>query len=74
MRSLEVIESFNIFKNRKVQFLQGVISSLVNFFLFKMLEEAFTASIIERVALCEGSILRSMIKMDIKPKDTFHLS
>ena len=55
MWSLGVVESFYIFKYRKVQLLQRVIGFAVDFFFFEIFEETFTASIVKGISfLGEG--------------------
>ena len=46
MWSLRVVESFDIFKDGKLKFLQRVVGSPVYLFLLEILEERFAADVI----------------------------
>ena len=48
MRIIIVIKLFDVFKARELNFLNGVISSVINFSLFKILEKDLSDGIIIR--------------------------
>ena len=48
MRIIIVIKLFDVFKARELNFLNGVISSAINFSLFKILEKDLSDGIIIR--------------------------
>lgn len=50
MWSSGVIIALYVFEDRSIQFLQGVVISPVGFFLFQVLEKAFTYCVVERIA------------------------
>ena len=50
MRIIIVIKLFDVFKARELNFLNGVISSAINFSLFKILEKDLSDRIIIRIS------------------------
>ena len=50
MRIIIVIKLFDVFKARELNFLNGVISSAINFSLFKILEKDLSDGIIIRIS------------------------
>ena len=50
MRIIIVIKLFDVFNARELQFLYGVISSSINFSMFKILEKDLSYSIIIRIS------------------------
>ena len=50
MRIIIVIKLFDVFKARELNFLNGVISSTINFSLFKILEKDLSDGIIIRIS------------------------
>ena len=49
MRIIIVIKLFDVFKARELNFLNGVISSAINFSLFKILEKDLSDGIMIRI-------------------------
>ena len=58
MRIIIVIKLFDVFKARELNFLNGVISSAINFSLFKILEKD----------LCDGIIIR-ISRLGVRSKE-----
>ena len=50
MRIIIVIKLFDVFKARELNFLNGVISSAINFSMFKILEKDLSDGIIIRIS------------------------
>ena len=50
MRIIIVIKLFDVFKARELNFLNGVISSAINFSLFKILEKTLVTAFIIRIS------------------------
>ena len=50
MRIIIVIKLFDVFKARELNFLNGVISSAINFSMFKILEKDISDGIIIRIS------------------------
>jgi len=50
MRIIVVIKLFDVFKARELNFLNGVISSAINFSMFKILEKDLSDGIIIRIS------------------------
>ena len=50
MRIIIVIKLFDVFKARELNFLNGVISSAINFSMFKILEKDLGDGIIIRIS------------------------
>lgn len=50
MESLGIIIPFNIFENRQMQFIKGMVCPAVGFFLFQILKEAFVNGIVKVIS------------------------